>query len=422
MTSKIVVNNIEADAGISTVTFGSEISASTFNGNIVGTSATFTGNVNVAGVLTYEDVTSVDAVGLSTFQNGIHVTGGSVGIGTDNPTEDVHIQKSRADVLIEGTNDTVSGNVANLSLMAPYYRKVGYSIKDSAGNEDFFIGRPYGQGDANPDLVINMTGTEKVRIRNSGNVGIGTDNPKAQTWRNGTALDVHGGSGNVVGNLHIGANRGDGVQTVGSLVFYDNTQDTNHKVISIIESDKTGSTSNQRGGTVTVYVKEDATVSNSAVESATFTKDGISFPSGKGIDFSATSDGGTTTPSELLDDYEEGTWTATVSTGTVQSTQGYYTRVGRLVNCHVLLSNFSDRTTVAAVTVGGIPFTDGYSHNTTVGTVMARYVDQDVHAVYMAGDVLYFYNTTSGNWDTLAHNEINNSGSSMYITFTYMTA
>jgi hypothetical protein len=36
MTSKIIVNNIEADAGVSTVTFGSEISASTFTGNVTG--------------------------------------------------------------------------------------------------------------------------------------------------------------------------------------------------------------------------------------------------------------------------------------------------------------------------------------------------------------------------------------------------
>ena len=42
MTSKIVVNNIEADAGISTVTFVSEVTAPTFNGNITGTAATFT--------------------------------------------------------------------------------------------------------------------------------------------------------------------------------------------------------------------------------------------------------------------------------------------------------------------------------------------------------------------------------------------
>ena len=41
MTSKIVVNNIEADAGINTITSINEVTAPTFNGNIVGTAATF---------------------------------------------------------------------------------------------------------------------------------------------------------------------------------------------------------------------------------------------------------------------------------------------------------------------------------------------------------------------------------------------
>jgi hypothetical protein len=52
--------------------------------------------------------------------------------------------------------------------------------------------------------------------------------------------------------------------------------------------------------------------------------------SGKGIDFSATSGTGT---SELLADYEEGTWTVVWQnlTGTPSNTTGYYTKVGRQV-------------------------------------------------------------------------------------------
>jgi len=51
---------------------------------------------------------------------------------------------------------------------------------------------------------------------------------------------------------------------------------------------------------------------------------------GYGIDFSATSGTGT---SELLDDYEEGTWTVvwTNLTGTPASTTGYYTKIGQVV-------------------------------------------------------------------------------------------
>ena len=64
----------------------------------------------------------------------------------------------------------------------------------------------------------------------------------------------------------------------------------------------------------------------------------ISFASGQGIDFSATSDGSGTTTSELLDEYEEGTYTATLTcnasgTITLQSSNQTltYTKTGRVV-------------------------------------------------------------------------------------------
>jgi len=44
--------------------------------NITGVAATFTGNVSIAGTLTYEDVTNIDSVGLITARSGILVTGG----------------------------------------------------------------------------------------------------------------------------------------------------------------------------------------------------------------------------------------------------------------------------------------------------------------------------------------------------------
>ena len=85
--------------------------------------------------------------------------------------------------------------------------------------------------------------------------------------------------------------------------------------------------------------------------------------SGKGIDFSATPGTGT---SELLADYEEGTWTPIFSptTGaftsiTYTSTGGYYTKVGRLVcvTGRLRTSAITVGTAAGSLFIGGLPFT-----------------------------------------------------------------
>jgi len=59
-----VGSNIQlGDAGI--------LTATTFKGNIEGTTGTFSGNVSVGGTLTYEDVTNIDSVGIVTARTGV---------------------------------------------------------------------------------------------------------------------------------------------------------------------------------------------------------------------------------------------------------------------------------------------------------------------------------------------------------------
>ena len=55
---------------------------SSFSGALSGTTANFSGDVTVGGVLTYEDVKNVDSVGLITARNGINVSGGNIVVGT----------------------------------------------------------------------------------------------------------------------------------------------------------------------------------------------------------------------------------------------------------------------------------------------------------------------------------------------------
>ena len=51
------------------------------SGVVSATTGTFTGNLGVAGVLTYEDVTNIDSIGIITARAGINVTGGNVTVG-----------------------------------------------------------------------------------------------------------------------------------------------------------------------------------------------------------------------------------------------------------------------------------------------------------------------------------------------------
>ena len=81
--------------------------------------------------------------------------------------------------------------------------------------------------------------------------------------------------------------------------------------------------------------------------------------SGKGIDFSATPGTGT---SELLADYEEGTWTpvvigtTTAGTGTYGTQVGTYTKTGRAVSFTLTLA-WSAHTGTGSMQITGLPFT-----------------------------------------------------------------
>jgi len=84
--------------------------------------------------------------------------------------------------------------------------------------------------------------------------------------------------------------------------------------------------------------------------------------SGQGIDFSATADGSGTMTSELLDDYEEGTWTpawsfATSGSATISIDSATYTKIGRVVNVNARIFTSSISSPVGTATLTGLPFT-----------------------------------------------------------------
>jgi hypothetical protein len=77
--------------------------------------------------------------------------------------------------------------------------------------------------------------------------------------------------------------------------------------------------------------------------------------SGNGIDFSATSDASGMT-SELLDSYEEGSWTPAQNGVTASASSGFYTKVGRVVTATMTMTTATTSNT-NSMQISGLPFT-----------------------------------------------------------------
>jgi len=135
--------------------------ATQFSGNVTGVAATFTGNVSVGGVLTYEDVTNVDSVGIVTARSGIEFGASGVG-GTITATGQAEFAGVCTAASFSGSFDgstaSFSGNV---------------SIADSifhTGDTNTAIRFP-----AADTFTVETAGSERLRIDSGGNCGIGTD-------------------------------------------------------------------------------------------------------------------------------------------------------------------------------------------------------------------------------------------------------
>ena len=129
---------------------------------------------------------------------------------------------------------------------------------------------------------------------------------------------------------------------------------------------------------------------------------GLAFPSGKGIDFSAVASGSGMT-SELLDDYEEGTFSPIPDAGggvtfTYAHNTGFYTKIGNTVTFQIYLMFYASTITGGnsgnGVAIQGLPFTiknnARYNPAFTVGRTYNFDIDSDKR-IYAYGD----YNSTN---------------------------
>lgn len=155
--------------------------------------------------------------------------------------------------------------------------------------------------------------------------------------------------------------------------------------------------------------------------------------SGHGIDFSATANSSGTSDSELLDDYEQGTWTPTGDTNsgtaaTFGSAEGSYVKIGNLVtiNGEVRDVDTTGTTSTSQFRVAGLPFAPVSKNWTGVVSVNDVALQASRTAatsqVIHAGDAVSFiaegYSTSRTNID---HGDITSGTSDFFFTIQYQT-
>jgi hypothetical protein len=197
-------------------------------------------------------------------------------------------------------------------------------------------------------VAVTTGGVERCRVDSSGYFGVGVSPSKPLQVK----LDaVNSGAGwYIIGRLANAA------ETKGVDIGYNNT--SNLATITAISG---GVSSGFEFWAYNGGWYKPATIDTSGNLSLS-TGNVVMGTSGKGIDFSAVTGGTGTATANVLNDYEEGTFTPTLqfsglSVGVTYSNRtGIYTKVGRIVHFSGRIDLSSKGTSVGDATIAGLPF------------------------------------------------------------------
>jgi len=130
------------------------------------------------------------------------------------------------------------------------------------------------------------------------------------------------------------------------------------------------------------------------------------------------------TASNVLDDYEEGTWTPTVNVGTVNTSGSTYTKIGRQVFLYFALSNFSNTSSSTDIEIRGLPFTQSSAVSNVGGVAFGERTDVNKPIIILTSNFMRFVDGfgSSDYDDALEYSNINNGSDCDIIgTINYQT-
>ena len=190
MTSKLVVNTIEADTGISSVSFASSISMSStskFHFSSAGIDIGADTNINrpSAGVLGFN---------INGSQKVVITSNGRLGIGTNNPQQMIEVQDKSGGTLIGLSVGTQYGNASfggynnYPAIMNNASQPLIYC--DTNNDRTVFFGDTVGFGTT---CAFRVNGAERLRITSGGDVVIGHSAANAK-------LHIASGTSSAVGD------------------------------------------------------------------------------------------------------------------------------------------------------------------------------------------------------------------------------
>jgi len=270
---------------------------------------------------------------------------------------------------------------------------------------------------ATSPLRIFTGAAERMRITSAGNVGIGTSSPVARLDAVAAETGTYTTSTQqVVARIYNSpSDLGSGVNS--AFLSIQTTPDAGN-ANPVARIGVVGESYGSNNGSFVVATRDGSGV----IEKMRITSDGYLRLAAGGIQFN-----GDTAAANALDDYEEGTFTATLKgsssdPSTPVTTTANYTKIGRQVTISIMFANVNTTGASGSVTVLGVPFScvtagvgSAITENFTFGatrTTVSSLIDSAA-----ATTIRFIVSGNDTSFENLSHNA--GTGRYLYTSFTY---